>query len=103
MEGDRSQRFFAAIRYFDDLAKKDRAKDGARKRITSKAKRYGVNWLKMRIVLSSDIPDGMNAVRGYSLDDLIVAHASLDAMESLRELERERSKREARHRKAARR
>lgn len=53
----------------------------------------------MRIVLSPDIPDGMNAVRGYSLGDLVGAHAALDAMESLRKLERDRAKRDARHRK----
>lgn len=104
MEGDRNQWFFAAGRYFRAriAANRSKPKDGARDRIIQTATAYGVDWFTMRLVLSADIPDGLHAVKRYSLGELIQAHASLDALEGMRELQRQRSERDQRHKKAAR-
>lgn len=97
MEGGRSQQFFASSRYFLSRIEqgKEQDKDYPRDKIVSDAIPYGVDWFKMRIVLSSDICDGMVQVRSYSLAELVEAHASLDALDKMRQLDAERQKRKS--------
>ena len=50
-----------------------------------------MNWFLWRIVLAPEIPDGLRDVRCYSLRDLVEAHAALDAVEAIREYQRQRA------------
>ena len=52
----------------------------------------GVDWFVWRVVLSSDVPDGLADIRQrWSFADVFEAHLALDAIEELRELEQEKA------------
>jgi len=54
----------------------------------------------MRLVLSKDIPDGLHAVKRYTLGEIVASHAALDALDDMKDLERRRMERDRRHRSA---
>lgn len=60
--------------------------------ITRRASRdYGVNWWLWRLATSRDIPDSYAQVRNMSFPAAVEAHAVIDALDSMREVQKQRA------------
>lgn len=58
--------------------------------IQQRAARLGVDWSLWGIVLNTEIPDGLAAIRSWAWADVVEAHAVMDAVREIRDLRRER-------------